>query len=231
MEITEVGVRIVERSEDRLKAVCTMTIDDSFVVRDIKVVEGQHGLFVAMPSRKRTMRCPQCGHKNEVRSRFCNECGVKQAAPNPRPQNNHNDRSATHSDVAHPINTECREMIQEVILQAYKEELEEYLAEYQGGGDSSASGEPDVEEDDRMQMPRSLSGVGAAAEEGTPQRESRRDEAQNHEPLSRESRPQPPRSSEPRVVETRTAPSRGVDPRGVGGGGGGDSDDFGAGIL
>src|SRR5262245_20885896 len=128
MEITEVGVRIVERSEDRLKAVCTMTIDDCFVVRDIKVVEGQHGLFVAMPSRKRTTKCPQFGHKNEIRSRFCSDCGAKQPPQsNPRPQNG--EKTTSHTDIAHPINTECRELIQEVILEAYKEEVEEYLAE------------------------------------------------------------------------------------------------------
>lgn len=177
MEITEVGVRIVERSEDRLKAVCTMTIDDSFVVRDIKVVEGQHGLFVAMPSRKRTMRCPQCGHKNEIRSKYCNECGAKQNAPNPRPQNNHNDRSTTHTDVAHPINTECREMIQEVILQAYREELEEYLAEQRAGGASTPAVESDAEDDDRMQMPASLSGAGIAAENNSRKPESRNPDA------------------------------------------------------
>lgn len=58
MEITNVGVRLVTRASDRLKAFCTITIDDSFVVRDLKVVDGPNGLFVAMPSRKRMQRCP-----------------------------------------------------------------------------------------------------------------------------------------------------------------------------
>lgn len=142
MEITEVGVRIVERSEDRLKAVCTMTIDDCFVVRDIKVVEGQHGLFVAMPSRKRTSRCAQCGHKNEIRARFCGECSAKQPPPPPsRPQNG--EKTTSHTDIAHPINTECREMIQEVILEAYQEELAEYLAEQ---GQAAAAGGAEAQE-------------------------------------------------------------------------------------
>lgn len=160
MEITEVGVRIVERSEDRLKAVCTMTIDDCFVVRDIKVVEGQTGLFVAMPSRKKTSRCHQCGHKNEIRSRFCADCGVKQNPAAPR--NNHNERSASHTDIAHPINTECREMIQEVILEAYREELAEYLAEQQadsGSGFHDATEAGADDSDDRMTEPSFTAGL------------------------------------------------------------------------
>ena len=51
MEITE--IRIALREEDRLKAFVTLTFDDCFVVRGVKVIRGQQGLFVAMPSRKR----------------------------------------------------------------------------------------------------------------------------------------------------------------------------------
>jgi len=121
MEITEVGVRIVDRPDDRLKAVCTMTIDDCFVVRDMKVVEGPNGLFVAMPSRKRTRRCGKCSFKNEIRARFCNQCGGKI----PPIERGPNERTSSHADVAHPINSECRELIQSCILEAYREEVEE----------------------------------------------------------------------------------------------------------
>ena len=51
MDITEVKVFPV--NEDRLKAYVTLTIDDCFVIRDLKVIEGHAGLFVAMPSKKR----------------------------------------------------------------------------------------------------------------------------------------------------------------------------------
>ena len=51
MQITDVKVRKVE-SENRMKAVASVTFDDAFVVHDIKVIEGQNGLFIAMPSRK-----------------------------------------------------------------------------------------------------------------------------------------------------------------------------------
>ena len=51
MEITE--VRVFPVNEEKLKAFVTITIDDCFVVRDLKVIEGNNGLFVAMPSKKR----------------------------------------------------------------------------------------------------------------------------------------------------------------------------------
>lgn len=51
MEITDVRVRKVTK-EGKMKAVVSITIDDEFVVHDIKVIEGEKGLFIAMPSRK-----------------------------------------------------------------------------------------------------------------------------------------------------------------------------------
>jgi stage V sporulation protein G len=51
MEVTE--VRVFPVNEDKLKAYVTITFDDCFVVRDVKVIEGNNGLFVAMPSKKR----------------------------------------------------------------------------------------------------------------------------------------------------------------------------------
>ena len=54
MQITDVRVRKVVAKEGKLKAVVSITIDDEFVVHDIKVIEGEKGLFIAMPSRKVT---------------------------------------------------------------------------------------------------------------------------------------------------------------------------------
>ena len=122
MEITKVGVRLVTKASDRLKAFCTLTIDDCFVVRDLKVVDGPSGLFVAMPSRKRTVRCPSCGHKNEIRARYCNDCAAE--LPVDRGDRPHGGgKSSSHTDVAHPVNTECREMIQKRVLEAYDDEV------------------------------------------------------------------------------------------------------------
>ena len=52
MQITDVRVRKIVAKEGKLKAVVSITIDDEFVVHDIKVIEGEKGLFIAMPSRK-----------------------------------------------------------------------------------------------------------------------------------------------------------------------------------
>ena len=51
MQITDIRIRKVEK-EGKMKAVVSITIDDEFVVHDIKVIEGEKGLFIAMPSRK-----------------------------------------------------------------------------------------------------------------------------------------------------------------------------------
>ena len=125
MEITEVRIFPKEGLNNKLRAYATITIDDSFVVRNIKVIEGKSGLFVAMPSRKMKDPCPKCGHKNEVRSKFCNECGagVPHKAPEPAtPEAQHDARQSEHKDIAHPITVQCRELIQKKVLEAYEKE-------------------------------------------------------------------------------------------------------------
>lgn len=84
MNITDIRVRKVN-STGKMKAVVSITLDDCFVVHDIKVIEGQEKLFIAMPSRK----TPEGEFK----------------------------------DIAHPINTETRELLETKILAAYEEAL------------------------------------------------------------------------------------------------------------
>jgi len=86
LQITDIRIRRVS-SAGRMKAVVSVTFDDQFVVHDIKVVEGNNGYFVAMPSRK--------GADGEFR------------------------------DVAHPIKTETRNMIQTAILDQYNAQIAE----------------------------------------------------------------------------------------------------------
>lgn len=52
MKITDVRVRLVKKDDSKLKAVASVTFDECFVVHDIKIVEGNEGFFIAMPSRK-----------------------------------------------------------------------------------------------------------------------------------------------------------------------------------
>src|SRR5215813_8578070 len=77
VEITEVRIKLMEEAGERLQAFCSITFDDCFVVRDLKIIEGANGPFVAMPSRKLTSHCPQCGAKNHLRANHCNECGQR----------------------------------------------------------------------------------------------------------------------------------------------------------
>lgn len=88
MNITDVRVRKIAK-EGKMRAVVSITIDDEFVVHDIKVIEGEKGLFIAMPSRKSS--------------------------------------DGEDRDIAHPINTQTRDKLQKLVLEAYDkaEDVEE----------------------------------------------------------------------------------------------------------
>lgn len=91
MKITEVRIFPRKDGDKKLKAFVTITIDDCFVIRDLKVIEGSKGLFVAMPSRKIEKKEAEAGDTGK----------------------------ADHRDIAHPITSECREYIQKTVLDAY----------------------------------------------------------------------------------------------------------------
>jgi stage V sporulation protein G len=122
VNVTEVKVKLMEHRTDRLRAFCSITIDDEFVVRDLRIIEGAKGLFVAMPSRKLTDKCPRCGGKNRLRAAYCDQCGSQldesRAVSGPRA------RKKFHVDIAHPINSECRQKVQEKVVEAFEAELE-----------------------------------------------------------------------------------------------------------
>jgi DNA-binding cell septation regulator SpoVG len=125
VEITEVRIKLMEDnsgSNERLQAFCSITFDDMFVIRDLKIIEGAKGFFVAMPSRKLTDRCHNCGTKNHLRSRFCNQCGCR--LDENRALRDADGRAKLHADIAHPINSMCREKIQAAVLSSYADELE-----------------------------------------------------------------------------------------------------------
>src|SRR5210317_168010 len=122
MEISEVRVKLVANQDDRLKAFCSMTLDNEFVVRDIKIIEGTSGLFVAMPSRKMSDHCEKCGGKNHLRARHCNNCGARLSES--RIRKDPKGRMKLHADIAHPINVDCRRRIQEKVIGGFNEEVE-----------------------------------------------------------------------------------------------------------
>jgi len=123
MEITEVKLFLKDSPDKKLKAYATVTFDNCFVVRNIKVIEGTSGLFIAMPSRKIKQPCPKCNFKNESRSKYCNQC----AAPLPVAASlTAADSSASaqleHKDIVHPITQAFREILQKKVLEAYEKE-------------------------------------------------------------------------------------------------------------
>jgi stage V sporulation protein G len=133
MQLSEVRVNLCGGGASRLKAFCSLTFDGTFVVRDVKLIEGPDGLFLAMPSRKLCDHCPRCHEKNHLRARFCNGCGCR--LDEQRFMRNHNGNHAgagagghsrlkLHADIAHPINPVCRARIERDVIEAYENELE-----------------------------------------------------------------------------------------------------------
>lgn len=85
MKISDVRIRLVNKDGNKLKAVASITLDDCFVVHDIKIIDSADGEFIAMPSRKTN--------------------------------------DGEYKDIAHPLNTETREILKQAILTAYYDEL------------------------------------------------------------------------------------------------------------
>ncbi|MBW3596000.1 MAG: SpoVG family protein [Planctomycetes bacterium] len=146
MEITEVRCKLMEDPDDRLRAFCSITFDNCFVVRDLKIIDGASGPFVAMPSRKLTFHCGKCGGKNHLRANFCNQCGGRLREQQGRDTEG---RTKLYADIAHPINAECREVIQNRVIEEFMAELERsgqpgYVSRYDEDYDEDY--EPDYEE-------------------------------------------------------------------------------------
>jgi len=119
MEITEVRIFPKESPDKKLKAYATITFDNAFVVRNIKVIQGATGLFVAMPSRRIKRSCPKCGYRNEARSKFCNFCGgILPLSSGSASESGA--ESSEHKDICHPITQSFREYLSRRVLEAYQ---------------------------------------------------------------------------------------------------------------
>jgi stage V sporulation protein G len=119
-QVTEVRVKLTEDPRNKLKAYASVTIDDAFVVRDLKIIDGSKGPFVAMPSRKLADHCRTCHHKNHMRAAYCNQCGGK-LDPERAPRDGRG-RARLHADLAHPINSATRIELHKAVVRAYFEE-------------------------------------------------------------------------------------------------------------
>jgi stage V sporulation protein G len=128
MHLTEIRINLCGDGSSRLRAFCSLTIEDTFVIHDVKLIDGPDGLFLAMPSRKLCDRCDRCGDKNHLRARYCNHCGSRLNENRyMRYQNgnsNGHSRIKLHADIAHPINARCRQEIHAQVIEAYHAEVE-----------------------------------------------------------------------------------------------------------
>ncbi len=126
MELTEVRINLCGEHGSRLKAFCSLTFDNTFVIRDVKLIDGNDGLFLAMPSRKLSDHCPACGEKNHLRARYCNNCGrrLREDRYLQYRNGNGNSRLKLHADIAHPINAETRNALERDVVTAYHDEVE-----------------------------------------------------------------------------------------------------------
>ncbi|MBI4335229.1 MAG: septation protein SpoVG family protein [Candidatus Omnitrophica bacterium] len=157
MEITEVRIFLKDGNDKKLKAYATVTFDNAFVVRNIKIIEGQKGLFVAMPSRKLKDSCPKCNFKNVVRSKFCNNCGASLPLTDRRPPQaaDETQRESEHRDIAHPITLECREYLQKRVLEAYDTERKKGPAAVE---ETPVSKQPFLHKEEKREEKKSLEG-------------------------------------------------------------------------
>ncbi|MEZ6093204.1 MAG: SpoVG family protein [Pirellulaceae bacterium] len=119
MEITSIQVELANVKSERLRGFCRIVFDNAFLVSDIRILESDRGFFVAMPSRKVARPCNSCGEKNHLAARFCNQCGKN--LPRATPDKDSSQKAFV--DVAHPINSDCREKIHSAIVEAFKSEL------------------------------------------------------------------------------------------------------------
>ncbi len=119
MEVTDVRIKLSSGGQPRLLAYCTVTFDHCFVVRDVKVIEGNDGAFVAMPSRHPMERCPRCRTRNPVKAKYCSECGK---ALGESVRDGADTRLQRHIDIAHPITREMRQKLHEAVMGTYEEQ-------------------------------------------------------------------------------------------------------------
>ena len=126
MHLTDIRIKLSDDQGNRLKAFCALTFDNTFVIRDVKLIDGNDGLFLAMPSRKLSDHCGRCGDKNHLRARFCNNCGGRLDENRHQKHQNHpaQSRVKLHADIAHPINADCRHDIERRVINAFHDEID-----------------------------------------------------------------------------------------------------------
>jgi stage V sporulation protein G len=124
LTITEVRVTLASptcNDNGHIRGYASIVLDGAFCVRDLKILECDRGFLLAMPSRKRCDRCPDCGAKNNLEAAWCQGCGSQLCSG--RAVMDESGRMKLYDDVCHPINPDAREYIEAVVMEAYRVEL------------------------------------------------------------------------------------------------------------
>lgn len=126
MQVTRVTVRIPDVNynegdyRNNLRANISVELDKALVVHGCKLIEGEGGLFLAMPSEVKTDRCPECYVKTPITANYCHRCGLElergrkhTLSPDKR------GKIKVAMDVAHPVTTELRDHLLQACLEEY----------------------------------------------------------------------------------------------------------------
>jgi len=111
MQITSIKIFLRNSFNNKLKAFASVVFSDVFVVKNIKIIEGEQGLFVAMPSIENKGPCPKCNHKNIVHSKYCSDCGSELPFTSGKDDKR---------DLVYPVRQFFRKYLEVKILEAYK---------------------------------------------------------------------------------------------------------------
>jgi stage V sporulation protein G len=129
--VTEVRITPVtteSRGKITLLAYASITFNNAFVVRDVRIIKNRDRIFVSMPSRRMRFPCSTCETKNEASAQYCKSCGTVC-------QPEKYELAHRHLDLAHPVNSATRQMIHNTVMEAYhkiKEPSTNYLDHLSG---------------------------------------------------------------------------------------------------
>lgn len=119
MHVTSVKIVYPKSGEDaRLLAYCSLVLDDSFAVNEIRLVRNAEGrTFLAMPGRQLRDRCPSCDSRNDLLNRYCCQCGIRLAATRDRVFDwTSKGEPRLHMDQFHPVTREARMLLEQAVI-------------------------------------------------------------------------------------------------------------------
>ena len=116
-DISDVKVVLVDpRGDSRLRAYASMTLNRCLAINEMRIIQGEHRMFVSMPDKPAKEYCPHCSHRNGCQARFCNSCGA--VLPLIVPEFKYHDLIA-------PLTQACRDLIEGAVIGEYSRMISE----------------------------------------------------------------------------------------------------------